>query len=153
MKIFLLLPCILLFLCGCSSFKSFEKGQLLSMLAGTGTGYIGYKVAEDQKKDSWLYKNKEIVAGLSGVGGYAVSELVRANVDESFREEFRTGYELGANDTAREQYWIIQNRQKEDESFKTMNVKTRYYEFPGTAQKNDINYVPQDVIMRTEELQ
>ncbi|HBC86494.1 MAG TPA: hypothetical protein DCZ94_06025 [Lentisphaeria bacterium] len=151
MKSFLLFSTVLFFLCGCSSLKSFEKGQLLSMLAGTGTGYIGYKVAEDQKKDSWIYKNKEIVAGLSGVGGYAVSELIRANVDESFREEFRTGYELGANDTAREQYWIIQSRQKEDESCKQQNVRTRYYEFPGTALKDNINYVPHDVIMRTEE--
>ncbi len=152
MRNIILLSGILFLLCGCSTLRSFGKGQLLSMLAGTGTGYIGYKVAEDQKKDSWIYKNKEMVAGLSGIGGYAFSELIRANVDESLREEFRTGYELGANDAAKEQYWIIQNRQKEDDASRTQDVRTRYYEFPGATQKNDINYVPHDVIMRTEEL-
>lgn len=127
---------------GCASFSSFEKGQLLSALTALGTGYIGYKASEGKK-------HQDLIAGASAVGGYAAAEIIRANVKDGAREEFNAGYSLGAGDTVKRQYWIIQNRQKEDESKSA--TETKYYEFPGADEKDGISCAPHKVVIRTEE--
>ena len=127
---------------GCASFSSFEKGQLLSVLTALGAGYIGYKASEGNE-------HQDLIAGASAVGGYTAAEIIRANVNDEIRKEFRAGYELGAGDTVKTQYWIIQNRQKEDDSQEQRDI--RYYEFPGAVEKDGISYAPHKVIIRTEE--
>ncbi|MFZ2654531.1 MAG: hypothetical protein WAX69_06405 [Victivallales bacterium] len=127
---------------GCASFSGFEKGQMLSVLTALGTGYIGYKATEGQK-------HQDLIAGASAVGGYTAAEIIRANVKGEIKEEFRAGYDLGAGDTVKTQYWIIQNRQKEDES--QLQADTRYYEFPGAEEKDGVKYAPHKVVIRTEE--
>jgi len=119
-----------------------EKGQLLSVLTALGTGYIGYKASEGKK-------HQDLIAGASAVGGYTAAELIRADMKGEAREEFSAGYSLGAGDAVKTQYWIIQNRQKEDES--KSGAETKYYEFPGAEEKDGIGYAPHKVIIRIEE--
>lgn len=138
---FLLLP-VIVSCSGCGSFSAFEKDQMLSVLSALGTGYIGYKASDGNK-------HQDLIAGASAVGGYTVAEIIRANVKGEIKEEFRAGYDLGAGDTVKSQYWIIQNRQKEDDSQPRADV--RYYEFPGAEEKDGVNYAPHKVVIRTEE--
>ncbi|HCE46778.1 MAG TPA: hypothetical protein DET40_24790 [Lentisphaeria bacterium] len=140
--IYFLLLTMVISCSGCASFSGFEKGQLLSVLTALGTGYIGYKATEGQK-------HQDLIAGASAVGGYTAAEIIRANIKDESREEFRAGYDLGAGDTVKTQYWIIQNRQREDES--RLQADSRYYEFPGTEEKDGVNYAPHKVVIRTEE--
>lgn len=140
---------------GCNSSSgspsSFGPGSLLTLGSGAGGGYLGYEIAKDQKKDSWVYKNKELVGGIAGVATYGVAELIRAKVNDNMADEFQSGYALGASDTAKQQYWIIQDRQRQDERNMSPDVSVRYYEFPGATERNGVNYVPNNVIMRAEE--
>ncbi len=52
-------------------------------------------------------------------GGAAVGALMamgaNALADEKERKAYRDGYEAALNQSAKQQYWIIQNRQKEDQ--------------------------------------
>lgn len=57
-------------------------------------------------------KPEGIIAG--GLGGLAAGELINYQAEQKRNRVATENYDLGRSDAMKEQYWIIQNRQKED---------------------------------------
>jgi hypothetical protein len=62
---------------------------------------------------------------------------------------YNRGYDRGASDTAKRQYWILQNMQKAEE--KPVTPKVRYYAVPAPTTtptpQGDIRLVPHDTVI------
>lgn len=136
-------------LSGCSS--SPQKMDMMSVmplgLAGAA-GAIGYNCTDDD--DS---KKQLIAAGAAAAGGYLIGEYLKGTVRNEKVDEFNAGYSLGTSNAAKTQYWIIQNRQKEDDYWKKNDsISYRYYSFPGAQyDSNGVKLVDHDVIIRAVE--
>ena len=62
------------------------------------------------------------------------------------RSDYQKGYDAGAGDIVKDQYWIIQNRQKE---IKKSEYKVRYYQFDAPENVDGVNYVPHKITVRS----
>jgi hypothetical protein len=62
------------------------------------------------------------------------------------RSDYQKGYDAGAGDIVKDQYWIIQNRQKE---IKKSDYKVRYYQFNAPKNVDGVNYVPHKITVRS----
>ncbi len=135
---------------GCASTKGgggFEPSALLPIATAVGTGALGYKIAEDEDDD----KRMLITAG-SAAGGYIVAELLRGKFRNDLVNEFNAGYSLGISNAAKQNYWIMQNRQAEDEAWGKDDPRYRYYTFPGAEyDPSGAKLVDHDVIVRSVE--
>ncbi|MCF7889340.1 MAG: hypothetical protein K9L78_04380 [Victivallales bacterium] len=61
--------------------------------------------------------------------------------------EVKEAYNLGAGDTVKRQYWIIQNRQKD--SSKKSNYKVNYYKLNSPTDVDGVKFVPHTITVRT----
>lgn len=111
----------------------------VSALAGTAA----YKLTEDKSEDT----QAAWTAGAAIAGLTATEILLRYNKDKSV-QQFRNGYDLGRSDAVKQQYWIMQNRQKEDNGYRR---HFKYYKFPGVTERDGVKYSEHDVMMRVEE--
>ena len=65
------------------------------------------------------------------------------------RSDYEKGYDAGAGDIVKEQYWITQNRQKETQK---SDYKVRYYKFDAPTNVDGVKYVPHKITVRSVEL-
>jgi hypothetical protein len=133
---------------GCASSKGgFEPSSLLPIATAAGTGALGYKIAEDEDDD----KRMLITAG-SAAAGYIVAEFMRGKFRNDLVDEFNAGYSLGISNAAKQNYWIMQNRQAEDDAWGKDDPRYRYYTFPGSEyDPSGAKLVDHDVIVRSVE--
>lgn len=69
-------------------------------------------------------------------------------------DPFIQGYELGASDTAKKHYWMLQQLQSQKSEFYNQsneNYKVRYHEIPGVSVKDGVNYSNHTVKIKTYE--
>ncbi len=102
----LILACVLLIagavLSGCASGHA---GRNANVIGGSALGAaLGHNASDGDA--SWT------------IGGAAIGAItaagVNATAERNERQSYRNGYEAALNQSVKQQYWIIQNRQKED---------------------------------------
>ena len=95
-----LITCILF--SGCSTSK---LGQNTAILGGSALGaYVAHEASDG---DAAITTAGAAAGGLAAMGLNALAE-------ENERLAYRSGYEAAMNQNVKQQYWIIQNRQRED---------------------------------------
>ena len=140
-KMFFLLSVVIL--TGCKSLQNFETSMLIPPAISVLAGATAYKFTEDESSDT----QAAWTAG-AAAAGLVASEAVRRYVKDEYREKFKDGYDLGRSDAVKQQYWMMQNRQKEDTDFKR---HVKYYKFPGVTVRDGVNYTKHDITVRMEE--
>ncbi|MDQ8184238.1 hypothetical protein [Pelagicoccus sp. SDUM812002] len=104
----LILACVLLIagavLSGCASGNA---GRNANIIGGSALGAaLGHNASDGDA--SWT------------IGGAAIGAIsaagVNAMAESNEQQAYRNGYEAALNQSVKQQYWIIQNRQKEDTS-------------------------------------
>jgi hypothetical protein len=143
MRLEIFLSMLLLATSGCASLQNFDASMLVPPVVAGLAGITAYKLTEDQSADT----QAAWTAG-AAAGGLVASEMVRRYVKDEYRAKFRDGYELGRSDAVKQQYWIMQNRQKEDTGHKR---HFKYYKFPGVTVRDGVNYTKHHVTVRMEE--
>jgi len=133
-------------LSGCSSFEkdmeSMDFGTFIPPVLAAGAGYAAYEASDG---DPWI-------TGGVAAGTYVVSEYIRGRVKRGYEEEFAKGYELGKANAVKQQYWITQQRQKEDVMATMRNGRTKNYTFQGVREDRDgVKYVDHDVTVSVQE--
>jgi len=91
--------------------------------AGAGAGgWIGQKSSSNPVAP--------VVGAASGavVGGLGTA-LALNSAEQGRKKEFQRGYELGASDTVKRQYWILQDLQKQEQRA-TAPYRLRQYQIP-----------------------
>lgn len=145
-----------LVLCGgcASTLDTFDFSSLISPLLGSAAGVTAYKFLDEKNSDGTpKYTDNEKLLGTAVAAGgtYVASEMVRHHVLEGYDKEFMKGYDLGASDTVKRQYWIIQNLNKIRDD-RSRHDRFKYYTFPGKSVGSDgRKYVDHDVILRVVE--
>ena len=101
---------------------------------GAGIGYIASK---------GNIQTTAIAGGASAVGGALLGGAYAGAQKRSKEKEREEGYQLGASDTVKRQYWIARNLQK-GEGDAEPGYRTRYYTFniqpDPTAEINRVPY-------------
>lgn len=138
-KILILTSMLILMSC-----KSYDHGHGLAGLGAAGAGTLAWKLTEGKSSSERM-----LWTGASAIGAFALGEYVRGQVIASQEEKYALGYRMGLADSTKQQYEIIQNRQKED----MPGHKTRFsiYEFPGVPNREGINFAPHTVKLRVQE--
>lgn len=90
-------------LTGCSSSQA---GKNAAVIGGSALGAALAHEASDGDV-AWTVGGAAVGA-LTAISGNAIAE-------NNERRAYRNGYEAALNQAAKQQYWIIQNRQKEDQ--------------------------------------
>lgn len=87
---------------GCASSKA---GKNATVVGGSALGaVIAYEASDGDA--AWTTGGAALGA-LTAIGANALAE-------ENERKAYRSGYEAALNQSVKQQYWITQNRQKED---------------------------------------
>ena len=89
-----------------------------------------------------------VVGAASGalVGGVGTA-LVLKSADQGRKNEFQRGYDLGASDTVKRQYWIQQELQKEEERVASP-YRLRLYRIPIVPDPNaPVKTTPYDITL------
>jgi hypothetical protein len=134
---------------GCKSIvDTFDYSALISPLLATGAGVLAYKLTDD--RDQYSENEQLAITALSAGGTYIASEAVRAKVKKDFDDEFMKGYDLGASDAVKRQYWIMQNLNRTQTGAKERDAY-RYYTFPGAESAGGVNYSDHEITVRTRE--
>ncbi|HAV13026.1 MAG TPA: hypothetical protein DCX06_05980 [Opitutae bacterium] len=89
-------------LSGCASSKA---GKNATVIGGSALGAIIAHEASDG--DAAWTTGGAALGALTAIGANALAE-------ENERQAYRSGYEAALNQSVKQQYWITQNRQKED---------------------------------------
>ncbi len=102
-SIALLLILISGLLSGCANS---DVGKSATVLGGSALGaYTAYEASDG---DAAWTTGGAVIGAAAGLGANAL-------VEENERIAYRNGYEAALNQSVKQQYWITQNRQKEDE--------------------------------------
>ncbi|NQZ55896.1 MAG: hypothetical protein HRT88_00255 [Lentisphaeraceae bacterium] len=90
------------------------------------------------------------VAATAGAAGATLllGKYVQNKVEEDTKEAYESGYLLGRAQAAKENYWIIQRMQGENNSSGNPRLIYETYEFPGVEEKDGVNYLPHTVKLR-----
>lgn len=67
-------------------------------------------------------------AGGAVIGGLGTA-LMLHSAEQGRKKEFQRGYDLGASDTVKRQYWVLQDLQKRGEQTRPP-YRLNYYQFP-----------------------
>lgn len=132
LKLTHILLVILLLLTGCEHLET----SLADVGAGTGGAALGYAFSGGKRLPT-------LIGAASGVGG---SKLVQAQVRKKLKESYEQGYNEAMSQSVKQQYWIIQNRQKEQQIRTSNNEKVVPVVIPeqiidGVIQRERIEYV------------
>jgi hypothetical protein len=133
---------------GCaSSGGAFEPSAMLPLATAAGAGVIGYELTDGEDQD----KQMLVTAG-SAAAGYIVAEFLRGKFRNDLVDEFNAGYSLGISNAAKQNYWIMQNRQAEDDAWGKDDTRYRTYAFPGAEyDPSGAKLVEHDVVVRSVE--
>lgn len=92
---------IMVFLSGCGTLGTSATDLAL---AGAG-GAIGYEVSDHNVSG----------AAIGAAGGYVISKVAQTQVKKAITDAEKRGYDRAMNQAVKQQYWIIQNLQKQDD--------------------------------------
>ena len=137
----ILITCSMLMLVSCSTY---DHGHGLAGLGAAGAGALAWQLTEGKSSSERM-----LWTGASAIGAFALGEYVRSQVIASQEEKYALGYRMGLADSTKQQYEIIQNRQKED--LPGPRPRFSIYEFPGVPNRNGINFAPHTVKLRVQE--
>jgi hypothetical protein len=102
---------------------------------GAGIGYIASKGNP---------QTAAIAGGVSAVGGAILGGAYAGAEKRQKQKQREEGYQLGASDTVKRQYWIARNLQKRQDSDAEPGYRTQYYTFniqpDATAEINRVPY-------------
>lgn len=137
----ILIPIVMLMLMSCSSY---DNGHGLAGLGAAGAGTLAWQLTKGKSSSERM-----MWTGASALGAFALGEYVRSQVISSQEEKYSLGYTMGLADATKNQYEIIQNRQKEN----SPALKNRFsiYEFPGVPNRDGVNFAPHTVKLRIQE--
>ena len=99
---------ILVLNCGCRSMmvgESFDFTSLFSPILATGAGVLAYKLTDTE---DYTDNEQLAITAVSAGATYIATEAVRNKVKSDFDDEFMKGYDLGASDIVKRQYWQMQ---------------------------------------------
>lgn len=91
----------MVFLSGCGTLGTSATDLAL---AGAG-GAIGYEVSDHNVSG----------AAIGAAGGYVISKVAQTQVKKAITDAEKRGYDRAMNQAVKQQYWIIQNLQKQDD--------------------------------------
>ncbi|AWI09631.1 hypothetical protein CKA38_10575 [Ereboglobus luteus] len=91
----------MVFLSGCGTLGTSATDLAL---AGAG-GAIGYEVSDHNVSG----------AAIGAAGGYVISKVAQTQVKKAVTDAEKRGYDRAMNQAVKQQYWIIQNLQKQDD--------------------------------------
>lgn len=127
---------------GCQSMGG-SSGDLVTYGAALAAGAATYDATDDRS-----YEEQMALTAGATLGTLALGKAIQANVQRKLAEQYSLGYKMGAADSAKRQYEIIQNRQKQDSQ---PNARVSVYEFPGLTERDGVKFVPHKVKLRVEE--
>ncbi|OAM90014.1 hypothetical protein OH491_19145 [Termitidicoccus mucosus] len=108
------------------------------VLTGAG-GYIGYEAG-----------GKKAGGAAIGAGaGYVASKIVQNEVDKAINEAEQRGYDRAMNQSAKQQYWIIQRLQQGDGTT-TREPRHVTIQLPETVTTDGVVLRPAAATIRTE---
>ncbi len=90
-----------------------------------------------------------LMTGVGAAGGVAVSEIAQTLSAKQGQTQYTNGYQQGRSDAVKQQYWIVQNQQKQS---KTPPPQTSYLPItvPG-ATTNGVTTLPRTEYIRVEQ--
>ena len=91
-------------------------------LAGAG-GVLGYELSEGDVG----------VAAAGVAGGYLVSKVAQSQVQKAIKDAEQRGYDRAMNQSVRQQYWIIQNQQRAQDTSVETSARLVPVELPETT--------------------
>ena len=91
-------------------------------LAGAG-GVLGYELSEG-----------DVGVAVAGVaGGYLVSKVAQSQVQKAMKDAEQRGYDRAMNQSVKQQYWIIQNQQRAQDTSVETSARLVPVELPETT--------------------
>ncbi len=63
-----------------------------------------------------LSNGDPLMTGVGAAGGVLVSEVAQTMSAKQSQSQYKEGYQKGRSDAVKQQYWIVQNQQKEPRS-------------------------------------
>lgn len=114
--------------CGClAGLPACSTTDALYTVGGAATGagaggWIGRKSSRNPIAP--------VIGATSGavIGGFGTAQVLNS-AERGRKKEFQRGYELGASDTVKRQYWILQDLQKQEQRA-TAPYRLRQYHIP-----------------------
>jgi len=91
-------------------------------LAGAG-GVLGYELSEGDVG----------VAAAGVAGGYLVSKVAQSQVQKAIKDAEQRGYDRAMNQSVKQQYWIIQNQQRAQDTSVETSARLVPVELPETT--------------------
>ena len=132
--LFLMLPALL---AGCAG-----SSRVVTDTVGAGVGaFVGNK----------LSKGNPLVTAAGAGGGLLLGEAFNYGKDKRSKKAFAEGFDKGRSDAAKQQYWIMVNRQKADEG-KAFDENISLFDIPIPEQRIDgVILKPTTKVLRIEE--
>jgi hypothetical protein len=127
---------ITLFLSACGTLGNSATDVVLT---GAG-GYIGYEAS-----------GKKIGgAGIGAAGGYLASKFLQNEYTQQLTEAEQYGYDRALHQAVKQQYWIIQNLQKQDARSDATGARLVTVTLPETLTADGTVLQPTTATIRTE---
>lgn len=92
-----------------------------------------------------------LMTGVGAAGGVAVSEIAQTISAKQGETQYKKGYQQGRSDAVKQQYWIIQNQQKESSAASPHRVSTIPITVGGGTNSDGTITVPTTQNIRVEE--
>ena len=127
---------IMVILSGCGTMRQSATDVVLT---GAG-GYIGYEASGDK-----------IGGAAIGAGaGYIASKFLLNETDKAILEAEQRGYDRAMNQAVKQQYWIIQNRQRGDAAIASTEPRYVNVSIPETVTADGVILQTTTLTLRTE---
>ena len=124
-----------------------DGGRAATAGAATGVGALTYKALDGQDDKTQMWGT----VGAAG-GTLLAGELIYQQVQAGYQEKYAQGYTLGAADSAKRQYELIQNMQKDRLAANQQPVRYRKVTVPGAeVDENGVRLHPHSRTIRVEE--
>ncbi len=135
------------------SFRLYTMLSLVCLLALTACSstrglYDAGAAAAGGMLASKLSDGDPLMTGVGAAGGVAVSEIAQTLSAKQGQKQYTNGYQQGRSDAVKQQYWLVQNLQKQP---KTPAPQTAYLPItvPG-ATTNGVTTLPHTEYIRVE---
>ena len=124
------------FLSGCASLRQPATDIVLT---GAG-GAIGYQAS-----------NKKIGGAAIGAGaGYLVSKIAGHEIDAAIADAEKRGHDRALNQAVKQQYWIIQNQQRAENTAPASEPRHVNVRLPEAVTDDGVILKPATITLRTE---
>jgi hypothetical protein len=135
-SIALSLSVFIVLLSGCASLRQPATDVVLT---GAG-GAIGYQAS-----------NKRIVGAAIGAGaGYLVSKIANHEITAAIEDAEKRGHDRAMNQAVKQQYWIIQNQQRAENTGTASEPRYVNVTLPETVTVDGVILNPATLTLRTE---